>query len=131
MTIVLDAGALIALDKGSRQVLSRLRIAFARGDAVRVPAGVIGQAWRRPNRQVLLSRTLKLCEEVPLDGAIGRSSGQLCGQTGTSDVIDASVTVAVADAGYHHGKVPLLTSDPDDMSNLLTALHTTAEIVKV
>ena len=42
MTIVLDTGALIALDRGSRTVLLRLQTAFDKGDGVQVPAGVIG-----------------------------------------------------------------------------------------
>ena len=131
MTIVLDTGALIALDRGSRTVLSRLQTAFDKGDEVQVPAGVIGQAWREPNQHVLLSRALKRCEEVALDESIARFSGQLCGQAGTSDVIDASVAVAVADSNRHGSKVTLLTSDPSDMRNLLSALHTNAEIIKV
>ena len=39
MTIVLDAGALIALDRGDRDTWSRLRTAFQNGDQVRAPAG--------------------------------------------------------------------------------------------
>ncbi len=131
MTIVLDTGALIALDRGSRTVLSRLQTAFDKGDEVQVPAGVIGQAWRQPNQHALLSRALKRCEEVALDGSIARSSGHLCGQTGTSDVIDASVAVAVADSNRRDSKVTLLTSDPGDMRNLLSALRSDARIVKV
>ena len=65
MTIVLDTGALIALDRGSRTVLSRLQTAFDKGDGVQVPAGVIGQAWRELNQHALLSRALKRCDEVP------------------------------------------------------------------
>ena len=94
---------------------------------------MIGQAWREPNQHVLLSRALKRCEEGALDESIARFSGQLCGQAGTSDVIDASVAVAVAvaDSNRHGSKVTLLTSDPSDMRNLLSALHTNAEIIKV
>ena len=51
-------GALIALDRGSRTVLSRLQTAFDKGDEVQVPAGVIGQAWRQPNQHALLSHAL-------------------------------------------------------------------------
>ena len=107
------------------------RTAFKKGDEVQVPAGAIRQAWRDPNQHALLSRALKRCEEVALDGSIARFSGQLCGQAGTSDVIDASVAVAVADSNRHGSKVTLLTSDPSDMRNLLSALHTNAEIIKV
>ena len=131
MTLVLDTGALIAAERGDRYVLSRLRTAFANGDEVQVPAGVIGQAWRKPARQVALSRILKQCDEMPLDGQTARSCGHLCGRTGTSDVIDASVAIAVADAGRYLGGVTLLTSDRRDMRTLLAALDTGAKVVNV
>ena len=131
MPIVLDTGALIAIDRGDRDVLSRLQTAFDNGNEVLAPAGAVGQSWRHPNRQVLLSRTLKRCDEVPLDGSIARSSGQLCGQTGTSDVIDASFAISVADSSHHDSEVILLTSDLRDMRTLLSALHTKARIVNV
>ena len=130
-TFVLDAGALIALDRGDRDLMSTLQAAFENGHEVQAPAGAIGQACRDPNRHALLSRVLKRCDEVALDGSIARSSGHLCGQTGTSDVIDASVAVAVADSNRRDSKVTLLTSDPSDMRNLLSALHTNTEIIKV
>ena len=127
-TFVLDTGALIAIDHGDRDLMSTLQVAFDNGHEVQAPAGAIGQAWRDPNRHALLSRVLKRYDEAPLDGAIARSSGQLCGQTGPSDVIDASVAIAVAAAS---DEVTLLTSDPVDLRNLLAALHASAEIVKV
>ena len=86
-TFVLDAGALIAVDRGDRDVLAMLRSAFDNGYSVLAPAGVIGQVWRDSNRQVVPARTLKRCDEVPLDGSMARVAGQLCSRTGTSDVI--------------------------------------------
>jgi len=63
---------------------------------VYVPAGVISQAWRDGTGQALLSRALRHCDEVPLDGVLARAAGLLCGQAGTADVIDASQAAAVA-----------------------------------
>ena len=60
MTLVLDAGALIQVDRGNQEVLSALKVAFDKGESVDVPTGVIGQAWRNPDRQALLSRALVL-----------------------------------------------------------------------
>ena len=131
MTIVLDAGALIALDRGDRDIWSRLRTAFKNGDRVRAPAGVIGQAWRDPNRQVLLSRALKQCDEVPLDGSSARASARLCGYTDTADVIDASVAITVANSINRGAEVVLLTSDGRDLQTLLSALNANARIVEV
>ena len=131
MTIVLDAGALIAIDRGSRELLSRLQTAFENGDRIRAPVGVIGQVWRDGGRQTLLSRALNRCEEIPLDGRIARSAGRLCGQTDTRDVIDASVALAVGESRRHDREVVLLTSDADDLRTLISALHTIARIVEV
>lgn len=131
MTLVLDAGALIAAERGDRDVVSRLRMAFRNGDEVHVPAGVVGQAWRNPARQAVLARILKQCDEIPLDGPTARLCGELCQQTETADVIDASVAVAVADASRYRGGVTLLTSDRRDMRVLLTALETGAHVVGV
>lgn len=131
MILVLDAGALIAVDRGDREVGSRLRSAFAAGHPVHVPAGVIGQAWRNPSRQALLSRMLKRCEEVVLDGSAARTAGRLCGETGTDDVIDASVALAVAEASDTSSDVVLLTSDTRDLGILLAALGIGARVVMV
>ena len=131
MTLVLDAGALIQVDRGNRYVLSVIETAFDKDEAVDVPTGVIGQAWRNPDRQVLLSRTLKRCNEVDLDGATARAGGQLCGRTATSDVIDASVALAVAYARRSGEEVTLLTSDSDELGILLSVLDTQAGIIEV
>ncbi len=131
MILVLDAGALIAVDRGDREVGSLLRSAFAAGHPVHVPAGAIGQAWRNPSRQALLSRMLKGCEEAALDGSAARAAGRLCGETGTDDVIDASVALAVAEASDTCSDVVLLTSDTRDLSVLLAALSIGARMVSV
>ena len=82
MTLVLDTGALIQVDRGNRHVLSMIETALDRGERVHVPAGVIGQAWRDPSRQARSSRALRRCDEVDLTGSRARASGQLCGEAG-------------------------------------------------
>lgn len=131
MTLVLDAGALIQVDRGNRYVLSMIESALDRGERVHVPAGVIGQAWRDPSRQARLSCALRRCYEVHLTGSRARASGQLCGEAGTSDVIDSSVAVAVAEASVHDDQVALLTSDSQDLDALLAALRVSARVVDV
>ncbi|MDE0168694.1 MAG: PIN domain nuclease [bacterium] len=131
MTLVLDAGALIQVDRGNRTILSALDTAFDKGEVVDVPTGVIGQAWRNPDRQAVLSRMLKRCNEVDLDGAIARACGQLCGRAATNDVIDASVALAVARARRSGKEVTLLTSDSDELGMLLSVLDARARIIEV
>lgn len=120
--VVLDAGALIALDRNDRSAWALLRVAADGGAVVQVPAGVIAQAWRDGSRQALLSRALRHCDEVPLDGLIARAAGLLCGRTGASDVIDATVALAAA-ALDRAGDVTVVTTDPDDIGRLTEALR--------
>lgn len=128
-TLVLDTGALIALDRGDRQIWTDLFSAH-RATTVQVPTGAIAQAWRDGSRQARLSRAIQMCDEVPLDGQIAREAGTLCGQTGTADVVDASVAVTAAKAA-RRGDVDVVTSDRDDMGPLLDALGARARIVDV
>ncbi len=130
-TFVLDAGALIAVDRGDRDVLAMLRSAFDNGYSGLAPAGVIGQVWRDSNRQVVLARTLKRRDEVPLDGSMARVAGQLCSRTGTSDVIDASVAVVASSGASPANEIVVLTSDTGDMRALLSEVRTGARIIGV
>ena len=108
-----------------------LQSAFEDDDAVLVPAGVIGQVWRDSSRQVVLARTLKRCYEVALDGSMARTAGQLCGSTGTSDVIDASVAIVASSVAGPDNEILLLTSDTADIRTLLSGVHTGARIIGV
>jgi hypothetical protein len=44
----------------------------------------------------LLARALTHCDEVPLEGALARATGLLCGRAGTTDIVDASVALVAA-----------------------------------
>ncbi len=109
--VVLDAGALIAIERADRRIVRLLELA----DQVHVPGAVVAQVWRNPARQVRLVRVLAT-EEVtiaPLDGAEARAVGQLCGASGTADVVDASVVLlARRVAGV------AVTSDSDDLRRI-------------
>ncbi len=113
--IVLDAGALIALDRGDKRILSLLGQASIEGRTVRIPAGVVGQAWRDGRVQALMARFLRSneVEIVPLDGPLARSCGELCGATNSADVIDASTVILAKQR-----REPIVTSDPDDLRRL-------------
>jgi len=115
MSLTLDAGALIAFERGDRAVVAIVARALQRKQVLAVPAGVIAQVWRDGRRQASLARLLAsdLVEIEPLDDARARAAGQLCGATGTSDVIDASVVLCAR--ARDHG---VLTSDPDDLTRL-------------
>lgn len=129
-TLVLDAGALIALDRGDRNLWARLDAARRSSHTVQVPAGALAQAWRGGPRQARLARALNKCDETPLDGLTARQAGELCGRSGTADVVDASVVVAAARA-TRRDTVEVLTSDRGDIAVLLAALNVSADVVDV
>jgi hypothetical protein len=113
--ITLDAGALIALDRGDKRMIALLQRALAQRLNVRVPSGVVGQAWRDGRGQVTLARFLRIdeVEIVTLDEQTARACGELCGATHTADVIDASVVILAMGRGDH-----IVTSDPHDLKRL-------------
>ena len=113
--IVLDAGALIALDRGDKRMIALLQRALAQGRTFRVAAGVVGQVWRNGLVQETLSRFLRSegVQIVPLDEQLARTCGELCGVTNTHDVIDASVVILARER-----REPIITSDPDNLRRL-------------
>jgi predicted nucleic acid-binding protein len=113
--MILDAGALIALDRGDKRMIALLRQALAQGCAFRVPSGVLGQAWRDGRVQVTLARFLRSeeVEIIPLDEQLARSSGELCDAANTSDIVDASVVIVARGR-----RDPIVTSDPHALRRL-------------
>jgi len=116
---VLDAGALIALDRGDRDTWALLTEVHRAGQRPVVPAPVIGQAWRGGPRQARLAMVLSGAEQVPADGSVSRRAGELLGRASTTDVLDALVALAAQD----RPGCEVLTSDPGDIHHLLQVLH--------
>jgi predicted nucleic acid-binding protein len=111
----LDSGALIAWERGNRGAVALLSRILANGRTLAVPAGVVAQVWRDGRKQARLARLLasRVVEIVVLDEDEAREAGQLCGATGTRDVIDASVVLCARRRGH-----AVLTSDPKDLRRL-------------
>ena len=118
--VTLDAGALIAFERNDRRMVALIARSLAHGYSLTVPAGVVGQVWRSGRRQARLARLLAAdeVEIASLDDHGAREAGQLCGVTGTSDVIDASVVLCARARGHR-----IATSDPDDIRRLNPAAH--------
>ena len=122
--LVLDAGAFVAVDRGERTMMARLRVAVANRVDLRTSAIVVGQVWRNPDgRQARLARLPQAVDIRPVDERMGSRAGVLLARAGTADPIDATVVLA-ADPGDR-----ILTSDPDDIRRLATAAGTRAAIV--
>lgn len=113
MTIVLDAGALIAIDRRDRAVGAILRVAQRQQLAIRSSAGVVAQVWRNGARQANLARVLSGVDVEALDLYAAKRIGPLLGRTQTEDAIDGHVAQLV-ERGDH-----VLTSDPQDIRRLL------------
>ncbi len=126
MTIVLDAGALVALERGERSLAALLKRELLAGRTPVTHGGVVGQVWRGgTGRQAPLARALAGVEAVPLDDALGRRAGVLLGRTGHDDVVDAAVVLLAGDGDW------VLTSDPGDLDDLAAAAGTHLELVTV
>ena len=126
MSLVLDAGALVALERNDRAMWVRLKAALVAGTEVISHGGVIGQVWRSGGpRQALLARALASFDVKPLDEALGRSAGALLARTRGRDVIDAAVA-ALARPGDI-----ILTTDPEDLGPLARATGHPIDIVAV
>lgn len=113
--LTLDAGALIAVERNDRRVVTALRLAVDAGLRITVSAGVVGQVWRDGARQVRLARLLgaHAVTVETLDDSRARAAGQLCGIARTTDVIDAAVVLGARARGDR-----IFTSDPDDLRRL-------------
>jgi hypothetical protein len=125
MALLLDAGALIAIDKGDRRVRALLSVAQKEGLPVRTAATVVAQVWRDGRRQVALGRVLAGTDVRSLEPDDARRIGELLGATDTTDVVDGHVAVLARPADR------LLTSDPEDMDRLLRARGTPAVTVSL
>lgn len=121
---MLDAGALLAVDRGDRSMIARLRVAQQHGLQLRTTAIVVAQVWRDPaGRQAELARLLRAVDHRLIDEELGRAAGVLIGRSGTNDPIDATV-VLVAEHGDR-----ILTSDIADLKRLATAARKRVAII--
>lgn len=109
MSLILDAGALIAYERKSRIMQAHLHLASEQGDTVRTSTAVIAQVWRESARQVLLVRLLRGVEEVPLTSSRARAAGALLRLARRDDIVDAAVIELAANGDE------ILTSDVDDL----------------
>ncbi len=115
MAVVLDAGALIAVDRRDRAVGAMLARARAEHIPVRTSAAVVAQVWRNGRDQANLVRVLNGIEAVAMDPPTGRRIGELLAASRTSDVVDGHLCLTV-----NPGDV-VVTSDPIDIRRLLRA----------
>lgn len=125
MSLMLDAGALIAYEHGDRVVQAFLERANRQGELVRTTTTVVAQVFRRPAAQAKLARLLRGVFEVALDSERARRTGILLQGAKRADVVDASLVEAVRDGDE------VLTSDVNDIVRLATAAGKTVIVTRV
>jgi predicted nucleic acid-binding protein len=125
MSVVYDAGALIAADRSDRAVWADHRARLEVGLVPVTTAPVVAQA-SRTGRQAQLRRFLRGCDIVPFGDDEAHDIGALAGRAGSSDVVDVHV-VATA----HRRRMGVLTSDENDLRPIANALRPRVPVFRV
>ena len=121
--LVLDAGALIAIDRGDRDVQRDIQDALRAGTPVRTNANAVAQVWRNGARQARLARLLRDIKIEPITPEDGYRAGELLGATRTKDVVDATIALLAK------AKDKLYTSDSGDLQKLCAATGFKAVVI--
>jgi predicted nucleic acid-binding protein len=125
MALILDAGALIAIDRRDRRVGAMLRVAQRDGLTVRTSAAVVAQVWRDSARQASLAMVLRGVQILPVDEVAGKRIGELLGRTRSSDIVDGHVAVMAVTGDV------VATSDAGDIQRLLDSRRIATVTVQV
>ena len=126
MSLVLDAGALVAIERADRLTMALVKQELLAGRTPLTHGGVVGQVWRGGSgRQANLARFLPALLVVGLDAVLGRRAGVLLGRARMSDVIDAALVLLASDGDC------ILTSDPDDLEPLAASAGIHVDLIRV
>lgn len=126
MTLVLDAGAFLSVERRERETLALLKAELL---ARRVPCthgGVVAQVWRGGlGKQAPVSVLLRAVDVAPLDVVLGKRAGSLLAHARTTDVVDAAVVLLATDGDV------ILTSDVRDLQHLASSAGLHVDLVAV
>jgi predicted nucleic acid-binding protein len=123
---VLDAGALIALDRRSTFMRNLLRANLDGAVEIAIPRTVIAQVWRG-SKQANTARLLKAAHargSVVIDELTAERAKQIglaIGRCSHPDIVDVHVALVAAERGH-----AVLTSDDGDITKIdpeLTIVH--------
>lgn len=116
MSVVYDAGALIAADRSDRELWADHRVRLELGVAPVATAPVVAQV-SRSGRQAQLRRFLRGCDVVAFAANQGHEVGALAGKSGTADIIEVHVVLVAHRRGFG-----VATSDEEDLRPLAEAV---------
>jgi hypothetical protein len=125
VNLVLDAGALIGIDRDDRRNAGLIELGRRSGAALVTSAPVVAQAWRGSARQARLARLLAMIDVRGVHLADARAAGELLAATGTADVVDALVALLPVPGDQ------LLTSDTEDLRTLVAERGVPVMVVPV
>lgn len=125
MNLVLDAGALIGIDRDDRRVAGLIELGRRAGANLVTAAPVVAQAWRDGARQARLARRLPMVDVRDTGLREARAAGELLAASGTSDVVDGLLALVAVPGDQ------VLTSDPADLEVLLGHRELPVTVVSV
>lgn len=126
MSLLLDAGAFVAVERGDRFTAALVRNELLARRAPITHGGVLGQIWRGGvGRQARIAKLVPALEIAPLDEALGRRAGLLLGRARKADVVDAALVLLARDGDS------ILTSDPRDLEPLAFVAGVHVELIPV
>ncbi|MEE9414352.1 MAG: hypothetical protein V3V01_03635 [Acidimicrobiales bacterium] len=122
MKLVLDAGALIAIDRNERRVAGLIELGRRAGAELVTTAPAVAQAWRSGARQAQLARALPMIDVRVVGLVDAKQAGELLAASGTADVVDSLLALLAMPSDK------ILTSDPGDLRLLLEARGVKAQV---
>lgn len=125
MNLVLDAGALIGIDRDDRRTAGLIELGRRSGATLVTSAPVVAQAWRGSARQARLARLLAMIDVRAAHLADARAAGELLAASGTADVVDALLAVLTVPGDQ------VVTSDPGDLRALVAERGIPVRVVTV
>ena len=125
MSVVYDAGMLVASERSDRRAWADHRARLEMGVVPITTAPVVAQVSRSP-RQVQLRRFLRGCHVEPFDAEQAHDVGALLGRARASDVVDAHLVLTAA-----AGASTIWTSDPTDLRRVANQLPTVIETRRI
>jgi len=114
-TLVLDSEGLSKAAGFDERTAAFIKTALLEQARVVVPAVTLAEVLRGGPRDASVHRVLKNFEVAVVTGEVGRAAGELLGEMGGKNAIDAIVAAVARSAS---GPVVLLTSDVDDLMRL-------------
>jgi len=126
VSIILDAGAFVAVENGDRDLMAIVKRERCRNRAPLTSGGVVGQVWRGGHgRQANVARLLAGVDVRPIGEEVGRRIGVLLAASGEADIVDAAVVLLANDGDE------IFTSDPTDLRGLAITAGLHIELVPV